>query len=58
MGATHKTTSHGEVIVDQALRLVTSPCYMLDATISQIAEGTENAVRTVLDMVKADRKAA
>jgi len=58
MGATHKTTSHGEVIVDAALRLVTSPCYMLDASISQIAEGTENAVRTVLDMVKQDRKAA
>ncbi|MBT4932685.1 MAG: isoprenoid biosynthesis glyoxalase ElbB [Rhodospirillaceae bacterium] len=58
MGGAHKTTTHGEIVIDEALRLVTSPCYMLDATISQIADGADNTVRSVLDMVKQDRKAA
>jgi len=40
--------SHGEVIVDQAKKFFTTPCYMLDATISQIAEGTENIVKEML----------
>ncbi len=58
MGGSHEPTNHGEVVVDESLRLVTSPCYMLDATISQIADGTENAVRTLLEMVDQDRQAA
>ncbi|MBC8445247.1 MAG: isoprenoid biosynthesis glyoxalase ElbB [Rhodospirillaceae bacterium] len=58
MGASHRTTTHGEVVVDDSLRLVTAPCYMLDATISQIADGTQNAVHTLLDMVQQDRKAS
>jgi enhancing lycopene biosynthesis protein 2 len=58
MGGNHKPATHGEVVVDDALRLVTSPCYMLDANISQIADGTENAVRTLLDMVNQDKQAA
>ncbi|MEE8393314.1 MAG: isoprenoid biosynthesis glyoxalase ElbB [Rhodospirillales bacterium] len=51
MGGTHKTTTHGEVVVDRKYKLATSPCYMLDATISQIAEGADNTVRTVLGMI-------
>jgi len=51
MGGIHQETSHGEVVVDERLKLVTSPCYMLDASISQIAEGTENAVRALLKLV-------
>ena len=58
MGGHHMATTHGEIVIDDNLRLVTSPCYMLDATISQIADGTENAVRTLLDMVNQDRQAA
>lgn len=58
MGGKHTQTTHGGIVVDDALRLVTSPCYMLDATISQIADGTENAVRSLLDMVEQDRQAA
>ncbi|MCW9033059.1 MAG: isoprenoid biosynthesis glyoxalase ElbB [Alphaproteobacteria bacterium] len=51
MGATHKITDHGEVIVDMAHKLVTTPCYMLDANVAQIAEGADNAVKAVLDLV-------
>jgi enhancing lycopene biosynthesis protein 2 len=37
-------TSHGEVIVDVERKLFTTPCYMLDASISQIEEGTSNII--------------
>ncbi|MGB0747423.1 MAG: isoprenoid biosynthesis glyoxalase ElbB [Magnetospiraceae bacterium] len=57
MGAKHQKTTHAEVVVDPARKLVTSPCYMLDATISQIAEGADNAVRAVLGLMET-RKAA
>jgi enhancing lycopene biosynthesis protein 2 len=52
MGAKHTVRTHGEVAVDQRLKLVTSPCYMLDASISQIAEGAENTIRTLLGMIR------
>lgn len=50
MGAHHVQAGHGEVVIDRAARLATTPCYMLDATISQIAEGADNVVRAVLEM--------
>mgnify|MGYP005824434903 CR=1 FL=1 len=33
-GATHITKSHGEIVFDEKYKLVTTPCYMLDATIA------------------------
>ncbi len=51
MGASHKATNHGEIVIDQAHKLVTTPCYMLDANIGQIADGAENAIKAVLKMV-------
>lgn len=50
MGGSHHVTDHGEVIVDDKYKLVTSPCYMLDATIDQIAEGAENVVKKLLSL--------
>lgn len=52
MGSTHKTTTHGEVVVDEAFKLVTTPCYMLDATILDIADGAINVVKTIMGMIK------
>ncbi|WP_413205179.1 isoprenoid biosynthesis glyoxalase ElbB [Rhodospirillum sp. A1_3_36] len=52
MGATHQEATHGEIVVDEGLRVVTSPCYMLDATISQIAEGADNTVAALMRMVQ------
>jgi enhancing lycopene biosynthesis protein 2 len=52
MGAKHVNKSHGEVVVDEAARVVTTPCYMLDATISQIADGADAAVRALIGLVK------
>jgi enhancing lycopene biosynthesis protein 2 len=50
MGATHKTTTHGEVVVDEGFKLVTTPCYMLDATILDIADGANNVIKTMMEM--------
>jgi enhancing lycopene biosynthesis protein 2 len=52
MGSTHKTTTHGEVVVDEGFKLVTTPCYMLDATILDIADGATNVVKTIMGMIK------
>ncbi|MDQ2179515.1 isoprenoid biosynthesis glyoxalase ElbB [Marinifilum sp. D714] len=48
LGATHLNTSHGEIVFDKENKIVTSPCYMLDATIAQIGEGAENVVKTLM----------
>ena len=51
MGATVKETSHGEIVVDTRNRIVSTPCYMLDARVDQIGEGAENLVRAILDLI-------
>ncbi len=48
MGAVHTKTNHGEVAVDTKNKIVTTPCYMLDATIAQIGEGAENVVKQLM----------
>jgi enhancing lycopene biosynthesis protein 2 len=51
MGATHKKTSHGEIVVDRKYKVVTTPCYMLDATIAQIGDGAANVVDAMLKLM-------
>lgn len=51
MGATHTETGHGEVVVDEKHKVVTTPCYMLDATLDQIGEGAENLVDALLKLM-------
>ncbi len=48
MGATHEETDHAEVIIDEDKLVFTTPCYMLDATILDIAEGADNIVREMI----------
>lgn len=50
LGGTHIKTTHGEIVVDEKYKIVTTPCYMLDATIVQIATGANNAVKKVLEL--------
>ncbi|HYG89865.1 MAG TPA: isoprenoid biosynthesis glyoxalase ElbB [Azospirillum sp.] len=52
LGATHRDTTHGEIVVDRALKVVTSPCYMLDATIAQIANGAANTVNALIGLAR------
>ncbi len=49
MGALHEQTNHGEVIIDEDKLVFTTPCYMLDATILDIAEGADNIVREMME---------
>ncbi len=51
MGAVVKETSHGEIVVDTRNRIVSTPCYMLDARVDQIGEGAENLVRAVIELI-------
>lgn len=51
MGARHINTHHGDVIVDSKFKIATTPCYMLDATIMDIAEDAENVVLSMLEMM-------
>lgn len=50
LGAKHIKTTHGEIVVDNKYKVVTTPCYMLDANISQIAEGANNIVAKILEL--------
>jgi enhancing lycopene biosynthesis protein 2 len=50
MGATHEKTTHGEIVIDKDNKVVTTPCYMLDAKVDQIGEGAEKLVMAVLEM--------
>jgi enhancing lycopene biosynthesis protein 2 len=48
-GATHRVTTHGEVVHDERHNLFSTPCYMLDATISQIADGADHIIRMMVE---------
>jgi len=52
MGATHEDTKHGQVTVDKKNKVFTTPCYMLDATILDIAEDTDNVVKAMMKEIK------
>jgi enhancing lycopene biosynthesis protein 2 len=51
MGARHRSSGHGEVVVDRAARVVTTPCYMLDSTVGQIADGADALVKALIEMI-------
>ena len=51
MGGSHRKTGHGEIVTDEKYKVVTTPCYMLDATIDQIADGADAVVKKVLELV-------
>ena len=51
MGAHHTATTHGEIIIDREHRVVSTPCYMLDARVDQIGEGADKLIGALLEMV-------
>ena len=50
MGCSHTTTMHGEIVIDEANKVVSTPCYMLDSRVDQIYDGASKLVKAVLDM--------
>lgn len=52
LNAHHLETSHGEVVHDKEDNIFTTPCYMLDANIVDIAVGAENIVKAMMESMK------
>ncbi len=50
LGSNHIQTSHGDVVIDKKYKIATTPCYMLDATILDIAEGADNVVKALVEI--------
>jgi len=50
MGARHKPTMQGEVVVDPVRKLVTTPCYMLEARVDQIGDSADKLIQEVLQL--------
>ena len=48
LGASHQSTLHGEITVDQENKIVSTPCYMLDSRVDQIAAGADALVQALL----------
>lgn len=48
-GSEYVTTTFGEVVVDREKKLFSTPCYMLDSNLVQIATGTENIVKAMME---------
>ncbi len=48
MGATHRNASVGDIVVDERLKLVTTPAYMLAQRISEAAAGIDQLVAAVI----------
>ncbi len=53
LGAVHRNASVSEVVVDEALRIVSTPAYMLGPSIAAVASGIEKLVERVLSLAAA-----
>jgi len=51
MGARHRQTAHGQVVIDQKHKVFTTPCYMLDATVADIATDADTIVKAMLEVL-------
>jgi enhancing lycopene biosynthesis protein 2 len=51
MGVKTINTSARDIVIDAQNKVVTTPCYMLDARISELAEGIEKLVQALLKML-------
>lgn len=51
MGAKHQPTLHGEIAVDQQHKIVTTPCYMLNSRVDQIADGADHLIQAMMAMM-------
>jgi enhancing lycopene biosynthesis protein 2 len=52
MGGVHNEKGNGEIMIDIKNKIVSSPCYMIDASISDIFEGAEKTVKALMSFDK------
>lgn len=50
LGARHQNCPTSDFVLDQELKIVTSPAYMLGQHISEVAEGIERAIDALLEL--------
>ncbi len=50
LGGKHENRQHGEVTIDRKNLIVTAPCYMLNASISEIAKDAEAVVKALIGL--------
>lgn len=53
MGATVQPTDHGQIVLDRHHKVVSTPCYMLDSRVDQIADGALKLVEALFEMIRA-----
>jgi len=51
MGARHQPTMPGEIAIDRERKIVSTPCYMLNSRVDQIAEGADNLIKAMLELM-------
>jgi len=51
MGARHRVAHGSDIVVDLENRIVSSPCYMLDAPITTIFAGAENTIQALINLM-------
>lgn len=52
IGAKHVETNHSEVVVDKENLIFSTPCYMLNANIVDIANGADNIVKEMIKFIE------
>lgn len=52
MGGTPEICSAAQVCIDKKNKIITTPCYMLDQSLKEVAQSTSNAVKDLMEMLK------
>lgn len=52
MGAIHQEATPSGVVVDEANKIVTTPCYMYDSRVDEVAQGVDTLVMEILRMIR------
>ncbi|PCI23661.1 MAG: isoprenoid biosynthesis protein ElbB [SAR324 cluster bacterium] len=51
LGGIHQVTTHEEITVDEKLKLISGPCYMLEASLANIMNGADEVVKRLKDFL-------
>lgn len=51
MGARHQPAVQGEIAIDRNKKIVSTPCYMLNSRVDQIAQGADNLIQAMLELM-------
>ncbi|MFO7575609.1 MAG: isoprenoid biosynthesis glyoxalase ElbB [Bacteroidales bacterium] len=54
LGGKNKTTANKQVVIDANNKIVSTPCYMNDAKISDIADGADLLIKEIINLAKSN----